>query len=68
LTIEYSFYLQAVGLRLFPGSAIEAALPSGMGSKMGSFQWKFVEYKGQNGFVFRNFTRSGPATTQAAPD
>ena len=51
LTIEYSFYLQAVGLRLFPGSAVEAALPSGMGSKMGSFQWTFVEYKEPNGFV-----------------
>jgi len=42
-------YLQAVGLRLFPGSAAEvAALPS----EMGSFQWTFVEYKGQNGFAF----------------
>jgi len=38
LTIEYSFYVQAMGLRLFPGSGIEAALPSGMGSKMGSLQ------------------------------
>ena len=25
-------------LRSFPGSAIDAAAPSGMGSKMGSFQ------------------------------
>src|SRR5216683_3032653 len=34
-------------LRLFPGSAAEdAALPS----EMGSFHWKCVEYKGQNGF------------------
>ena len=46
-----------MGLRSFPGSVIEAALPSGMGSKMGSFQWKFVEYKEQNGFVIVNFSR-----------
>ncbi len=30
------------------GSAVEVAA---MASKMGSFSWKFVEYKGQNGFV-----------------
>src|SRR5258708_33726367 len=48
-----------MGLRSFPGSAIEAALLSGMGSKMGSFQWKCVEYKEQNGFVIVNFSRRG---------
>ena len=26
-----------------------------MGSRMGSFPWKFIEYKEQNGFVFDNF-------------
>jgi hypothetical protein len=55
LTIEYSFYHQATGLRLFPGSAIETALLSGMGFKMGSFQWKCVENKEQNGFAIVNF-------------
>ena len=55
--LNISFYLQAMGLHSFPGSAIKAALPSGMSSKMGSFQWKFVEYKGQNGFVIVNFSR-----------
>ncbi|SRR5260221_92210 len=57
--LNIAFYLQAMGLRSFPGSAIEAALPSGMGSKMGSFQWKCVEYKGQDGFVYRQFFPSG---------
>jgi hypothetical protein len=39
-----------MGLGIFPGSAVEvAALPSEMGS-MGSFQWKFVEYKTKMAF------------------
>jgi hypothetical protein len=57
-----------MGLRLFPGSAIEAALPSGMGSKWVRFKWKYVECKEQNGFVIVNFFPSGPATTQAVQD
>src|SRR5260221_11263652 len=57
--LNISSYLQAMGLRSFPVSAIELALPSGMGSKMGSFQWNCVEYKGQNGFVKVNFSRRG---------
>ena len=57
LTTEYSLTSKLLGLRLFPGSA--AALPS----KMGSFQWKFVEYKEQNGFVFAILPRPQPVTT-----
>ena len=45
LTIEYSFYLQAMGLRLFPGSAIEAALPSGMGPKWVRFNGNVLNIK-----------------------
>ena len=52
-------YFQAV----FPGSAIYVAeLPSEMGwfpSEMGSFQWTFVEYKEQNGFVSQFFLLAG---------
>jgi hypothetical protein len=67
LTTEYSFLTSKLWVS-FPGCAVWAALPSGMGSKMGSFQWKFVEYKGQNGFVFIIFPGAGPAKTQAVPD
>ena len=43
-------------MRLFPGSAVEAAaLPS----KMGLFSWTFVENKEQNGFVVVNFALPG---------
>src|SRR5260370_1288931 len=45
LTIEYSFYLQPMGLSLFPGSAIEAALPSGMGSKWVRFNGNVLTIK-----------------------
>ena len=45
MTIEYSFYLQPMGLSLFPGSAIEAALPSGMGSKWVRFNGNVLNIK-----------------------
>jgi len=38
-----------MGLRLFPGNTLEVAA---LASKMGSFQWKVVEYKEQSGFAF----------------
>src|SRR5260370_22449979 len=45
LTIEYSFYLQPMGLSLFPGSAIKVALPSGMGSKWVRFNGNVLNIK-----------------------
>src|SRR6267142_3154213 len=41
-----------MGLRSFPGSAIEV---DALASKMGSIPGKFVEYKEQNGFVIAFF-------------
>ena len=63
--LNISFHVQATGFRSFPGRAIEPALRSGMGSKMGSFQWNCVEYKGHNGFVKVNFSRRGRPTNAA---
>jgi len=53
-------YLRAMRLCLFPGSAVEVAA---VASKMGSFHWKFVEYKEQNGFVIAILPWQGPGTT-----
>ena len=50
-------YLPAMG-RVCPASAVEVAA---LASKMGSFPWKCVEYKEQNGFVFVLFC---PGTAQ----
>jgi len=45
-----------MGLRLFPGSAVEV---EAVALKMGSFPWSFVEYKEQNGFVVAFFAVVG---------
>src|SRR5262249_15494104 len=58
LTIEYSFLPTSYGPLFISGQRYPgAAFRNEFG--MGSFQWKCVEYKEQNGFVIVNFSRRG---------